>query len=205
MCVPVCVYTRTSVYMPVCVGLHERALPCVCLRGRVVCAGMQVPALLCISTCVHAYGCLCTQLHVHVCGYVHQYVCACLRVRFSFVGGAQEEVSESTHCQPAHLGTWPDSEPAFQVPTTVFTPLEYGCVGLSEEEAVARHGEEHVEVSQGLRRRGCQDMTPVALQAPDTPRNRAPAGEQQCWLPASQGPQRAGQEPVGPVDPERRL
>ncbi|TKC45421.1 hypothetical protein EI555_011713, partial [Monodon monoceros] len=32
------------------------------------------------------------------------------------------------------------------VPTTVFTPLEYGCVGLSEEEAVARHGEERVEV-----------------------------------------------------------
>ncbi|XP_058137829.1 thioredoxin reductase 2, mitochondrial isoform X2 [Dasypus novemcinctus] len=32
------------------------------------------------------------------------------------------------------------------VPTTVFTPLEYGCVGLSEEEAVARHGEEHIEV-----------------------------------------------------------
>lgn len=35
---------------------------------------------------------------------------------------------------------------AFQVPTTVFTPLEYGCVGLSEEEAVALHGQEHVEV-----------------------------------------------------------
>uniref|UniRef100_H0XQT2 thioredoxin-disulfide reductase (NADPH) n=2 Tax=Otolemur garnettii TaxID=30611 RepID=H0XQT2_OTOGA len=32
------------------------------------------------------------------------------------------------------------------VPTTVFTPLEYGCMGLSEEEAVARHGQEHVEV-----------------------------------------------------------
>ncbi|XP_036051320.1 thioredoxin reductase 2, mitochondrial isoform X3 [Onychomys torridus] len=32
------------------------------------------------------------------------------------------------------------------VPTTVFTPLEYGCVGLSEEEAVALHGQEHVEV-----------------------------------------------------------
>ncbi|XP_020016276.1 thioredoxin reductase 2, mitochondrial isoform X4 [Castor canadensis] len=31
------------------------------------------------------------------------------------------------------------------VPTTVFTPLEYGCVGLSEEEAVARHGQEHIE------------------------------------------------------------
>ncbi|XP_048199459.1 thioredoxin reductase 2, mitochondrial isoform X3 [Perognathus longimembris pacificus] len=32
------------------------------------------------------------------------------------------------------------------VPTTVFTPLEYGSVGLSEEEAVARHGQEHIEV-----------------------------------------------------------
>ncbi|EPY90145.1 thioredoxin reductase 2, mitochondrial precursor [Camelus ferus] len=32
------------------------------------------------------------------------------------------------------------------VPTTVFTPLEYGCVGLSEEEAVARPGEDSVEV-----------------------------------------------------------
>ncbi|XP_064218897.1 thioredoxin reductase 2, mitochondrial isoform X2 [Aotus nancymaae] len=32
------------------------------------------------------------------------------------------------------------------VPTTVFTPLEYGCVGLSEEEAVSRHGQERVEV-----------------------------------------------------------
>ncbi|CAK6440282.1 unnamed protein product [Pipistrellus nathusii] len=32
------------------------------------------------------------------------------------------------------------------VPTTVFTPLEYGCVGLSEEAAVARHGADHVEV-----------------------------------------------------------
>ncbi|KAL6046656.1 hypothetical protein STEG23_017562, partial [Scotinomys teguina] len=32
------------------------------------------------------------------------------------------------------------------VPTTVFTPLEYGCVGLSEEDAVALHGQEHVEV-----------------------------------------------------------
>uniref|UniRef100_A0A8C5YCQ5 Thioredoxin reductase 2 n=1 Tax=Microcebus murinus TaxID=30608 RepID=A0A8C5YCQ5_MICMU len=32
------------------------------------------------------------------------------------------------------------------VPTTVFTPLEYGCVGLSEEEAVAHHGQERVEI-----------------------------------------------------------
>ncbi|KAL7839971.1 hypothetical protein SRHO_G00266290 [Serrasalmus rhombeus] len=32
------------------------------------------------------------------------------------------------------------------VPTTVFTPLEYGCVGLSEEEAERRCGKENVEV-----------------------------------------------------------
>ncbi|XP_061622561.1 thioredoxin reductase 2, tandem duplicate 2 [Phyllopteryx taeniolatus] len=32
------------------------------------------------------------------------------------------------------------------VPTTVFTPLEYGCVGLSEEEAEIRHGKDNIEV-----------------------------------------------------------
>lgn len=32
------------------------------------------------------------------------------------------------------------------VPTTVFTPLEYGCVGLSEEEAEKRHGKDGLEV-----------------------------------------------------------
>ncbi|XP_028904881.1 thioredoxin reductase 2, mitochondrial isoform X1 [Ornithorhynchus anatinus] len=32
------------------------------------------------------------------------------------------------------------------VPTTVFTPLEYGCVGLSEERAAERYGEENIEV-----------------------------------------------------------
>uniref|UniRef100_A0A8D0HGC1 Thioredoxin reductase 2 n=1 Tax=Sphenodon punctatus TaxID=8508 RepID=A0A8D0HGC1_SPHPU len=32
------------------------------------------------------------------------------------------------------------------VPTTVFTPLEYGCVGLSEEDAVDRYGLENIEV-----------------------------------------------------------
>ncbi|XP_072328869.1 thioredoxin reductase 2, tandem duplicate 2 isoform X2 [Scyliorhinus torazame] len=32
------------------------------------------------------------------------------------------------------------------VATTVFTPLEYGCVGLSEQEAVQRHGEDNIEV-----------------------------------------------------------
>ncbi|XP_053327137.1 thioredoxin reductase 2, mitochondrial [Spea bombifrons] len=32
------------------------------------------------------------------------------------------------------------------VPTTVFTPLEYGCVGVSEEEALERYGEDAIEV-----------------------------------------------------------
>ncbi|OXB85019.1 UNVERIFIED_CONTAM: hypothetical protein H355_016141 [Colinus virginianus] len=32
------------------------------------------------------------------------------------------------------------------VPTTVFTPLEYGCVGLSEEKAVQCYGSDNVEV-----------------------------------------------------------
>jgi len=30
--------------------------------------------------------------------------------------------------------------------TTVFTPLEYGCCGLSEEDAIAQFGEENLEV-----------------------------------------------------------
>uniref|UniRef100_A0A8D3E870 Thioredoxin reductase 2 n=1 Tax=Scophthalmus maximus TaxID=52904 RepID=A0A8D3E870_SCOMX len=33
------------------------------------------------------------------------------------------------------------------VATTVFTPLEYGCVGLSEEEAEKRHGKDGIEVT----------------------------------------------------------
>ncbi|OCT98318.1 thioredoxin reductase 2, mitochondrial [Xenopus laevis] len=32
------------------------------------------------------------------------------------------------------------------VPTTVFTPLEYGCVGISEEEAKERYGDDNIEV-----------------------------------------------------------
>lgn len=32
------------------------------------------------------------------------------------------------------------------VPTTVFTPLEYGCIGLSEEDAISLKGEENIEV-----------------------------------------------------------
>jgi len=32
------------------------------------------------------------------------------------------------------------------VPTTVFTPVEYGCVGLAEEDAIAKYGEDDIEV-----------------------------------------------------------
>lgn len=32
------------------------------------------------------------------------------------------------------------------VATTVFTPMEYGCVGISEETAVQRHGADNVEI-----------------------------------------------------------
>lgn len=32
------------------------------------------------------------------------------------------------------------------VATTVFSPLEYGCVGLSEEAAIRKYGEDNVEV-----------------------------------------------------------
>jgi len=33
-----------------------------------------------------------------------------------------------------------------QVPTTVFTPIEYGCVGLAEEDAIKQYGLENIEV-----------------------------------------------------------
>ena len=32
------------------------------------------------------------------------------------------------------------------VPTAVFSPLEYGCVGLSEEDAIAQYGEDSIDV-----------------------------------------------------------
>jgi thioredoxin reductase (NADPH) len=34
----------------------------------------------------------------------------------------------------------------YAVPTTVFTPLEYGCIGYSEEEAIEKFGPENIEV-----------------------------------------------------------
>lgn len=36
------------------------------------------------------------------------------------------------------------------VATTVFSPLEYGCVGLSEEKAIDRHGVDNIEVCASL-------------------------------------------------------
>ncbi len=36
------------------------------------------------------------------------------------------------------------------VPTTVFTPLEYGAIGYSEEEAIEAFGDENIEVKKNL-------------------------------------------------------
>ena len=33
-----------------------------------------------------------------------------------------------------------------QIPTTVFTPIEYGCCGLAEEDAIEKFGEDNLEV-----------------------------------------------------------
>lgn len=38
------------------------------------------------------------------------------------------------------------------VPTTVFTPLEYGCIGYAEEDAIKKFGEDKLEVS------SCRDL-----------------------------------------------
>ena len=34
-----------------------------------------------------------------------------------------------------------------QVPTAVFTPLQYGAVGLNEQEAIAEYGKHNIEVN----------------------------------------------------------
>lgn len=118
-------------------------------------------------------------------------------------------------CQPAFLVTWPgenlpswvlsgvpDSELSFQVPTTVFTPLEYGCVGLSEEAAVALHGEEQVEVSQGPEKKGRD--TDVALVPSDSPSLRAQQASRRAGFPASQDRTLEGRS-RGPGTRARRL
>lgn len=40
--------------------------------------------------------------------------------------------------------TWMDYT---NVATTIFTPLEYGCVGMSEDTAIQKYGEKKIEVS----------------------------------------------------------
>lgn len=37
------------------------------------------------------------------------------------------------------------------IATTVFSPLEYGCVGLTEEEAINKYTENNIEVSYKLK------------------------------------------------------
>jgi thioredoxin reductase (NADPH) len=39
---------------------------------------------------------------------------------------------------------------SLQIPTTVFTPLEYSTVGFSESEALSKLGEDNIEVFQKL-------------------------------------------------------
>lgn len=47
---------------------------------------------------------------------------------------------------PCPVNVLVDCHMYVQVPTAVFTPLEYGCVGLSEEAAISRYGADRVEV-----------------------------------------------------------
>ncbi|KAJ8400660.1 hypothetical protein AAFF_G00394290 [Aldrovandia affinis] len=51
------------------------------------------------------------------------------------------------------------------VPTTVFTPLEYGCCGLAEEKAVEVYGQENIEVFHSL-------FWPLEFTIPDRDNNR---------------------------------
>lgn len=51
------------------------------------------------------------------------------------------------------------------VPTTVFTPLEYGCIGMTEEDAVAQFGAQHVEVFVSY-------FTPLEWTVPHRPDNK---------------------------------
>lgn len=50
------------------------------------------------------------------------------------------------------------------VPTTVFTPLEYGCIGLSEEDAIAKYGAGDIEVYHSF-------LTPLEVTVPKRDEN----------------------------------
>lgn len=45
------------------------------------------------------------------------------------------------------------------VPTTVFTPLEYGSVGYSEEDAIAKYGADDIEIYHSF-------LTPLEVTVP---------------------------------------
>ena len=51
------------------------------------------------------------------------------------------------------------------VPTTVFTPLEYGAIGMPEEDAIAKYGEDGIEVYH-------QYHTPLEWTVPHRPENK---------------------------------
>lgn len=51
------------------------------------------------------------------------------------------------------------------IPTTVFTPLEYGAVGLSEEDAVKQHGADNIDV-------WISYFTPLEWTVPHRPENK---------------------------------
>jgi len=38
----------------------------------------------------------------------------------------------------------------YNVPTTVFTPIEYGAIGYSEEDALSKFGEDNIEVKENV-------------------------------------------------------
>ena len=38
----------------------------------------------------------------------------------------------------------------YNVPTTVFTPIEYGAIGYSEEDAISKFGESNIEVEKNI-------------------------------------------------------
>jgi pyruvate/2-oxoglutarate dehydrogenase complex dihydrolipoamide dehydrogenase (E3) component len=52
-----------------------------------------------------------------------------------------------------------------QIPTTVFTPLEYGAIGLAEEDAVAQFGAANIEVFHSY-------FTPLEWTVPHRPDNK---------------------------------
>lgn len=54
--------------------------------------------------------------------------------------------ARAPNCLSPRRHAWSACCVTFQVPTTVFTPMEYACVGETEEEAVTARGDDGVEV-----------------------------------------------------------